>query len=414
MGVYRIDGGTPLKGELTVHGAKNSVLPILAATLLTGDTCVLHNCPRISDVDTALEILEYLGCRTERQGSDLVIHTYKAEPRPIPPELTGKMRAAVIFLGPLLARFGQGCLAYPGGCALGERPVDLHLRGLEHLGYTCHSDESGISCRGEKPKGGTVALPFPSVGATENLILGAMSCGGTTVLCNGAREPEIGDLIGFLRSCGGEIARKGNLIMIRGGRSLHGTEYTIMPDRMEAATYLAAAAATRGDLTLHRVEPSHLGAVTEVFRRAGCDLWEEEKKIRLCCHSLRAVSPLRTAPYDGFPTDAQAPLMAVLACAKGVSVLEESIFTNRFLHVPGLRAMGAKIRASRRYAIIDGVRKLHGADVEATDLRGGAALVIAALSAEGESRIGHIAHMERGYEDFVENLSGLGGIIRME
>lgn len=414
MGAYRIEGGTPLKGELTLHGAKNSVLPILAATLLTGEVCVLHNCPRISDVDTALQILEYLGCKTERHGSTLRICTYEAAPRPIPHSLTGRMRAAVIFLGSLLARFRQGCLAFPGGCALGERPIDLHLRGLEHLGYSCHSDETCVCCTGENPKGGTVALPFPSVGATENLILGAIGCRGTTVLCNAAREPEIGDLITFLRSCGADITDRGSVLTIRGGKKLHGTEYRIMSDRMEAATYLAAAAATRGDLILRNAVPSHLTAVTEVFRKAGCDLWEKGDRIHLRCAGLRAVSPIRTAPYDGFPTDAQAPIMAVLACAKGVSVIEESIFSNRFLHVPGLRSMGARIRASHRYAIIDGVQRLHGANTEATDLRGGAALVIAALTAEGCSRIGATVHMERGYEDFVGNLQSLGGNIRME
>ncbi len=414
MGAYQIEGGTPLRGEMTVHGAKNSVLPILAATLLTGETCVLHNCPRITDVDTALEILEYLGCQTERYGSTLRICTYEAVPRPIPPELTRKMRAAVIFLGPLLARFRQGCLAYPGGCALGERPIDLHLRGLEHLGYGCDCDDRYICCHGENPKGGTVALPFPSVGATENLILGALACSGTTTLCNVAREPEIGDLVRFLRSCGAEITDRGTVLTIHGGCRFHGTEYRIMADRIETATYLAAAAATRGDVTLHEVEPAHLTAVTDVFRKAGCDLWIGEDRIRLQSYGIRAVSPIKTAPYDGFPTDAQAPLMAVLACARGISVIEESIFTDRFLHVPGLRAMGARIRASRRYAIVDGVQRLRGAHVAATDLRGGAALVIGALSAEGNSRIEKVEHMERGYQDFVENLRSLGGKIWME
>ncbi|MBR6825494.1 MAG: UDP-N-acetylglucosamine 1-carboxyvinyltransferase, partial [Oscillospiraceae bacterium] len=209
MGAYRIEGGTPLRGEVTVHGAKNSVLPILAATLLTGGSCVLYNCPRITDVDTALEIMEFLGCKTERQGHTLHIDTYDAEPKPIPAALTGRMRAAVVFLGPLLARFGEGCLAYPGGCALGERPIDLHLRGLEHLGFSCECHEDCICCKAEKPKGGTVVLPFPSVGATENLLLAATACPGTTVICNGAREPEIGDLMEFLRCCGAELCQKG-------------------------------------------------------------------------------------------------------------------------------------------------------------------------------------------------------------
>lgn len=414
MGAYGIDGGTPLQGELTIHGAKNSVLPILAATLLTKETCVLHNCPRIADVDTALEILEFLGCKTEREGSTLRICTYDAVPKAIPSDLTGKMRAAVIFLGSLLGRFRQARLSYPGGCALGDRPIDLHLRGLEHLGYTCNSDEYCIDCSGSEPAGGTVALPFPSVGATENLILGALGCKGTTVLCNCALEPEIGDLIGFLRSCGAEIVDRGTVLVIHGGKTLHGSQYRIMPDRMEAATYMAVAAATGGDVILDQVEPSHLRAVTEVFRKAGCRIAETDHRIRIVCERLRAVSPIKTAPYDGFPTDAQAPVMAVLARAKGISVVEERIFNNRFLHVPGLRAMGANIHASRHYAVIEGVERLFGAGVEATDLRGGAALVVAALSAEGCSKIDKIEHMERGYENFAENLRSLGGKIWME
>ena len=414
MGAYRIEGGTPLRGELTVHGAKNSVLPILAATLLTGDVCVLHNCPRITDVDTALEILEHLGCTTQWQGDTLRICTYEAVPKPIPATMTGKMRGAVIFLGALLARFRQGCLSYPGGCALGERPIDLHLSGLEHLGYSCAEDGDYIRCKGEEPRGGIVALTFPSVGATENLILGAIGCSGTTILCNVAREPEIGDLMGFLRTCGAEIVDRGSVVEIRGGKNLRGGEYRVMSDRMEAATYMAATAATRGDVTLQGVVPTHLRAVTEVLRKAGCEIWERPDSIRIVSQGIRGVSPIKTAPYNGFPTDAQAPVMAVLACGKGISVLEESIFSDRFLHVPGLKAMGAKICASRHYAIIEGVEQLHGSNVEATDLRGGAALVIGALSAKGFSRIGKTEHMERGYEEFAKNLSRLGGKIRME
>ncbi|MBP3411795.1 MAG: UDP-N-acetylglucosamine 1-carboxyvinyltransferase [Oscillospiraceae bacterium] len=414
MGAYWIEGGVPLRGELAIHGAKNSVLPILAATILTGGCCVLHNCPRISDVETALQILEYLGCKTKREGSTLCIDTYEAVPRPIPVSMTGRMRAAILFMGSLLARFGQAYLAYPGGCALGERPVDLHLLGLRHMGAHCDCTEDCLCCKSSCLEGGTIALPFPSVGATENLLLAATACKGDTVLCNCACEPEIGDLVDFLRCCGAQICGKGSVLQIRGGCSLHGGEFSIMPDRMEAASYLAAGAATKGELTLTHVCPHHLEAVTAVLRKGGCELREGKDYISLRCEQLRAVSPIRTAPYNGFPTDAQAPIMAALASAKGISVIEERIFSNRFLHVPALRKMGARIRASRHYAIIDGVSRLCGAEVEATDLRGGAALVIAALSAQGRSRIGTTEHMERGYEDFAPNLMGLGAKLRME
>lgn len=414
MGAYWIEGGTPLRGELSIHGAKNSVLPILAASILTKGICELHHCPRISDVEAALQILRYLGCKTEQEGHILRIDTYEAVPRPIPQCMTEKMRAAIIFLGPLLARFGQAEMAYPGGCALGERPIDLHLMGLRHMGFSCHCGENAVCCRAQCLSPCVIALPYPSVGATENLLLAATACPGETVLCNVAREPEIMDLISFLRCCGAEITVQGSVLRVQGKRELWGTSYTIMPDRMEAVSYLAAAASTRGDVKLKNVCPGHLTAVLRVLSRGGCEICSGEGQIHLSCRSLRAVSPIRTAPYDGFPTDAQAPIMALLTCAKGVSVMEETVFSDRFLHVPGLNAMGANIQASRRYAIIHGVRKLHGAKVEATDLRGGAALVIAALGAEGISRIGKIEHIERGYEEFGKNLQSLGGKLTME
>ena len=414
MGAYHIEGGIPLRGELTIHGAKNSVLPILAGSILSEDVCELQNCPRISDVEVALQILRHLGCKTEQEGHRLRIHTKEAVPRPIPRSLTEKMRGAILFLGPLLARFGEAELAYPGGCALGERPIDLHLMGLRHMGVICDSDKDRVSCKWEMPKGGVIALPYPSVGATENLLMAATACPEPVILCNCAREPEILDLVNFLRNCGAEIEVRGSVISIRGGKKLSACRYGIMPDRMEAVGYLAAAASTGGDVRLRAVCPGHLTAVLQVFGKAGCELSFGRDYIRLRGGRLQAVSPIVTAPYDGFPTDAQAPVMAVLACAKGVSVMEETVFSDRFLHVPALNAMGAQIRASRRYAIIQGVQKLHGVCAQATDLRGGAALVVAALGAEGCSCIEKTEHIERGYEDFVKNIRSLGGKLTME
>lgn len=412
MGTYQIFGGKPLCGEISIHGAKNSVLPILAATLVSGGVYRLYNCPDISDVTCALEILRSLGCRTEQQGDTITVDTYPADSAYISAGLMKKMRAAILFLGALLARFGQARLSHPGGCVLGRRPIDLHLKGLRHLGAQCAEEDGELICWAEKLTGGTVALPFPSVGATENLILAALACEGETILCNAAREPEIGDLIGFLNTCGAEICGADTSVLrIRGGRPLHGGEYTVMPDRMETATYLAAAAATGGNVILHNTLPCHLTAVTEVLRRAGCRIGENETGMCLQAGPLRAVSPIRTAPYDGFPTDAQAPVMAALSKARGVSIFEEAIFSDRFRHVPALCAMGAKIRAVGAQAIVEGVETLHGAQVTATDLRGGAAMVIAALSAEGESRIDATEHMERGYEAFAENLRACGAQI---
>lgn len=412
MGAYQIRGGSPLRGVIPIHGAKNSLLPILAATLVTKGECVLHNCPRISDADVALAILRSLGCEARREGQTLIVNTYPACETEIPAVLMQKMRAAVIFLGALLARFGAARLTHPGGCRLGNRPIDLHLLGLRLMGAQCEYEGEELLCRAAKLRGATVALPFPSVGATENLILAALGCDGEVVLCNAAREPEIADLCGFLTACGARIEGAGtSVVRIRGGCALHGAEFTVMPDRMEAATYLCAAAATRGEITLTHTEPAHLRAVTDVLANGGCEITQYARQITLRCDTLRAVSPIRTAPYPGFPTDAQAPVMAAMATAQGVSVFEETIFSDRFRHVPALVRMGAKITATRRYAVVEGVGALHGACVEATDLRGGAAMVIAALAAHGSSTVLGSQHTERGYTALVQSLRDCGGQI---
>lgn len=415
MGTYRIVGGVPLRGVVPIHGAKNSVLPILAATLAARGCCVLHNCPHISDVDTALDILHCLGCDTERRGDTLIVDTASADTARVPAHLMRKMRAAVLFLGALLTRFGAAELYLPGGCALGVRPIDLHLRGLRHLGAEIEQEGDALLCRASALSGGTIALPYPSVGATENLLLAALSASDEVIICNAAREPEIADLIAFLRVCGADIRGEGSsVICVRGGRTLHGAEFTVMPDRMEAATYLAAAAATRGSITLQNTHPPHYAAVTEVFRRVGCRIDADERELTLQADTLHAVSPIRTAPYDGFPTDALAPIMAVMTVAEGISIFEETVFSDRFLHIPALCAMGAEIRAASHCAVVRGVKRLHGAQVEATDLRGGAAMVIAALAADGESRIAGTEHLRRGYSSFAAILRSCGAQMQYE
>lgn len=412
MGAYRIVGGRPLRGTVPIHGAKNSVLPILAATLLAGGPCIIHNCPKIADVETAVQILRSLGAVVERSEDTLRVNTAQASGTRIPPELMKRMRAAVIFLGPLLGRFGNAEFSLPGGCPLGERPIDLHLRGLRHMGAQVETDGECFSCTAPVLTGGTVALPFPSVGATENLMLAAVCSRGQTAICNAAREPEIVDLANFLLACGGQISGAGtSVIRVEGGHDLHGCEFTVMPDRMEAATYLAAAAATKGDLTLRNAVAGHLTAVLDVLGRAGCRLTVGPDWIRLRSEGLRAVSPIRTAPYDGFPTDAQAPVMAAMTLAEGSSLFEETIFSNRFCHVGALCAMGADIRAVRQIALVRGVPNLRGAQVSAADLRGGAAITIAALCAQGESTVLNTEHMERGYADFVQILRSCGAEI---
>lgn len=412
MGTYRILGGTPLRGELCIHGAKNSVLPILAATLATGQTSQLHGCPDISDVSVAVEILRQLGCRVTRNGECLTVDSSAADSCRIPSELMHKMRAAVLFLGALLVRFGEAELSLPGGCPLGQRPIDLHLSGLERLGVQVRMEDERIFCTAAKLRGATIALPFPSVGATENLLIAALGCEGETVLCNAAREPEIEDLARFLRACGACVCSDGGSVLrIIGRRALHSAQYCVMPDRMEAATYLFAAAATRGAVLLRNAEAGHLGAVLDVLRRAGCEVWTDSDGIFLRCSRLCSPGALRTAPYDGFPTDAQAPAMAAFATAQGVTLFEETIFSSRFAHTRALCAMGADIHVGSRCAVVRGVEKLHGARVEATDLRGGAASVIAALSAEGESTVEKTEHILRGYAEFVPMLRSCGAQI---
>lgn len=413
MGAYQIIGGRPLEGAVGIHGAKNSVLPMLAAALVSGGEYTIDNCPEISDVETALDILRALGCKARRSGSQVYVDSRTAVNREIPEKLTKKMRAAIIFLGALLARFGEADISAPGGCVLGERPIDLHLLGLRLMGAECAYDGETLRCRASALRGCTIALPFPSVGATENLILAALACDGEVTLCNAAKEPEIGDLIGFLHACGARIDGVGTSVLRIGGKApLHGTEYAVMPDRMEAATYLAAAAATRGRLVLQGANSDHLQAVISVLERGGCVIAQRPEELIVRCDRLRAVSPIVTAPYDGFPTDAQAPVMAAMATAEGVSIFEETIFSDRLRHADALRAMGARITATGRHAIVTGVRRLHGATVEATDLRGGAAMVIAALCAEGESVITKTEHMERGYASFVQTLRSCGAQIR--
>ncbi len=413
MGQYQIIGGKPLTGEIPISGAKNSVLPILAASLLCGEVCEIGDCPYIEDVRTGAEILVHLGCRVWRSGTALFVDSSTADCSSIPRTLMEKMRGAILFLGALLSRFSEARLSQPGGCPLGERPIDLHLRGLRHMGASCEFVGPVLYCKREQFAPCTVALPFPSVGATENLLLAALSCPGETVICNAAREPEIGDLMGFLRACGADVCGEGSSVLrVRGGRKLHGCSYRLMPDRMEAATYLALAAATRGDLLLRPVCPEHLRAVTEVLDRSGCEITAQADTLRLRCKALSGAGAVRTAPYPGFPTDAQAPVMAAMTMAEGTTVFEERIFSDRLQHIPALCALGAHIRAAGRCAVVQGVEKLHGAKAEATDLRGGAAIAIAMLSAEGESVLTDSGHIRRGYENFDSKLRACGAQIQ--
>lgn len=413
MQYYLVEGGKPLHGSIPISGAKNSVLPILAATLLTGGRTILHNCPDLRDVRSALEILEHLGCRTRRQGSDILVDSSGASRWDVPHALMREMRSSVIFLGPILARFGKARLSLPGGCEIGQRPIDLHLAALRRLGAEIREEGGDILCRAGDLRGREIILSFPSVGATENAMLTACACSGVTRIINAAREPEIADLQTFLQKAGADIGGSGeSVITVSGGMPRRDVEHTILPDRIETATYLCAAAACGGEVTLTETQPEQVGTVLQCLSEAGCTVRTAGRSITLLApERLGHIAQVRTMPYPGFPTDAQAPLMAAACTGQGASVFLETIFENRYRHVSELARMGADIRVSGRTALVNGAA-LHGASVRCTDLRGGAALVIAALAARGESRIEDITHIDRGYEHLAEKLTALGGSIR--
>ena len=409
-----IQGGNRLAGEVTIQGAKNSVLPVLAATILTGGEVELRRCPRLRDVEASIRILQALGCRAAWQGDNLAVDTSRMSGCAIPDALMREMRSSAIFLGAILARCGQAELSYPGGCELGPRPIDLHLSGLRALGAEIDDTGGTLHCKAQKLTGREIVLGFPSVGATENLMLAACGAEGVTVLSNAAREPEIEDLQNFLNTCGGEVTGGGtSTVMIRGGRPLHGGTYTVIPDRIAAATYLCAAVSAGGDIFLRGAREAHLSTVTAALREAGCAITADSSGIACRCGGrLNAPRPIRTAPYPGFPTDAQAIVMAALLRCRGAAVFEENLFSSRYRHVDELARMGADIRTSGRVAVVLGVERLHGAAVRSTDLRGGAALCVAALTAEGETVVSDIAHIDRGYQSLEQDLTALGAEIK--
>ena len=413
MRYLSLEGGRPLAGEIEVQGAKNSVLPILAASILSGETCRIQHCPRLSDVDTTIEILRHLGCRVWWEGDALLVDSSTVSRWDIPDPLMRRMRSSVIFLGAILSRCGQAEISYPGGCELGPRPIDLHLSALRTLSAEVCERGGCISCTGGRMNGAEVVLSLPSVGATENAILAACGAKGTTVISNAAREPEICDLQDFLCAMGAVVKGAGtSTVVVEGGRPLHGCEHRVIADRIVAATYLAAAGAG-GKICLRGAEPGHLSTVTTALMHAGCRISCSGDLI--CLESrgrLRSVAPIRTSPYPGFPTDAQAVLMAALTRSQGTTVFVENMFENRYRHVSELRRMGADVRTECRVAVVCGVEQLHGAEVNATDLRGGAALVVAGLQAQGTTKIGDIHHIRRGYADIVGDLTQLGAVIR--
>ena len=415
MGYYEIEGGHSLNGAMTVQGAKNSVLPILAATLLTEGEYTIENCPDISDVAAALDILRFLGCTVSREKNKVVVDTGQVCRSDIPNHLMRKMRSSVIFLGALLARMGKAKLSMPGGCELGPRPIDLHLSALSRMGVQIEERWGNLCCVAEELQGREICLAFPSVGATENIMLCACGCSGETVIQGAAREPEIEDLGRFLRAMGADVSGAGtSRICVRGGMRLHPTRFFVMGDRIAAATYLCAAATTGGCITLNGVHTEDITAVLDSLAQAGCRIENGRNQLTLTSEGmLRGIAPVRTAPYPGFPTDGQAILMAALAKGCGSTMFVENMFESRYGHVDELRRLGAEIQVSGRVAVVTGKKQLHGAEVYSPDLRGGAALVVAGLAAKGTTKVYAVEHIQRGYDHLVDRLCDLGAAIRL-
>lgn len=417
MGKYLIRGGSPLKGKIAVHGAKNSILPVLAASLLnqSGDRIRLKKVPALYDVRAMLSILSGLGVQVERDGDDVLLQTAHVDRYHVPEKLMREMRSSIFLMGPLLGRLGRAQLYYPGGCKIGMRPINLHLQGLRALGAVIEEKDEYIEARG-RLRGGEIDLEYPSVGTTENLILAAVTAQGGTVIRNAAREPEIVDLQNFLNILGASVRGAGSrVIRIKGVSSLHGGSYSVFPDRIVAGTFLLAGAITRGKVTVQGVIPDHLTALLKLLEQAGAAVEISESEVTVSAERLEGLSRVETRPYPGFPTDLQPPLVACLTLARGTSNMIEHVFKGRFHHVLELRKMGAQISLRGHRAVINGVEALEGATVRAADLRAGAALVLAALGAKGESKVLGIRHIERGYERFPEALRSLGArIFRVE
>lgn len=402
-----IEGGHRLTGTVRIHGAKNAALPILAASVMAHGESIIKDVPNLQDIRVMLTILRQLGANVQVEGSDIRIDATQINNTEVPEDLMRQMRSSIFLMGPILARFGKVRVSTPGGCTIGSRPIDLHLKGLRAMGAEIEERHGYIDCTASKLQGANIYLDLPSVGATENLIMAAVFAEGTTVIENAAREPEIEDLANYLNSMGAKIRGAGETtIVVEGVGQLTGSEYQVIPDRIVTGTMMLAAAITQGDVTLINTKAEHLGAVINKLREAGVEIKVEGSTMKVKADGrVRAIDHIQTAYYPGFPTDLQSPFMALLTLAQGASLITESIFEGRFKHVSELRRMGAKIKVDLRAALTEGVPELTGAVVAASDLRAGAALILAGLAANGTTYVEQVHHIDRGYEH-VEHLFG--------
>jgi UDP-N-acetylglucosamine 1-carboxyvinyltransferase len=416
MSKYIIKQSPSLNGEVEISGSKNAVLPIMASALLTNESCEIMGVPALRDVDVMCGLLRGIGARVSEFYSTgaIEIITDKIDSEEAPNELVKQMRASVLVMGPLLARTGRARIAQPGGCAIGTRPIDLHLKGLKALGANISSENGYVIASAGKLRGANIYLDFPSVGATENITMAAVLAEGTTVIENAAEEPEIVDTVNFLNKMGARIKGAGtDTIRIEGVRRLCGAAHSVIPDRIETGTFMIAAAITRGNVRIKNAVPDHVKSVTAKLTECGVSISASDDALVVDARrGILTSTDIKTLPYPGFPTDIQSQFMAFLTTTRGTGMVTENVFENRYMHVDELNRMGANIKIEGRAAIVEGDRRLHGADVFATDLRAGAALVLAALAANGTTRISEIHHIERGYSSFTEKLNGLGANMR--
>lgn len=415
---YEIEGGVPLRGEYRVRGAKNSALPVLAATVCRGAVYEIYDCPKIGDVFAMEEILRSMGAAVRWEKDCVTVDSRGINRTSVPRELMAEMRSSVFLMGSLLARSGEAVIYRPGGCNIGKRPIDIHISGLEQLGFEVESKGEEVSCHGTC-RGGKITLPYPSVGATENLMMAALAGEGDTIIENCAMEPEIEDLQGFLRTCGFQVYGAGtDAVFIKGAKGSSSIAkpkevmYFILEDRIEAATYMAAVLGTGGRAVFRNVRAEYISEALKCFERMGAAVRSYENTIEIWARGiLKSPGMVITQPYPGFPTDLQPQLMTISSVAKGLTTIREEVFESRFTHKNDLLRMGADIEICGKNAIIKGVESLKGAEVSAMDLRGGAALVLAGLAAEGRTVVKNVFHIQRGYEDFEKGIRDLGGII---